>query len=104
MQNLFKYKKSDIWKTFAEEVNGKFIKGVGWHSDRTEITHDEFKIIFDNYTIWSVDYSHIMTRVISPIIIKDGFRFQIYRKTFVASLKKISVSYTHLTLPTSDLV
>ena len=48
MMNIFKTERINIWELFAREINGKFIEGKSWHSDRTEFDNNKWKIIFDN--------------------------------------------------------
>lgn len=79
--------KNNIWAEFSKEINGKFIKGYSWHSDRTEVEYNNWKIIFDNYTLWSGKYSTEMTRVIVPFISVDNFKFQIYRNSFLRKIE-----------------
>ncbi|REH01647.1 hypothetical protein [Flavobacterium aquicola] len=89
MQNIFDPKKINIWEIFANEHSGKFIEGESWHSDRAEINYSEFKIIFDNYTLWSGKYSQEFTRVVVPFISRNNFTFEIYRNDILSSIEKI---------------
>ncbi|TGD59806.1 hypothetical protein [Flavobacterium humi] len=89
MLTIFNKERTNIWEFFALEIKAKFIKGISWRSDRTEINHNGRKIIFDNYTLWSGKYGQIMTRVVAPIVITDNFRFEIYRQTFPRNIGKI---------------
>jgi len=82
--------KINIWEEFANVTGGKFVeRQESWLSDKAEIDYKGWKIIFDNYTIWSNEYRKEMTRIISPIISKDNFRFEIYRNGFIRSIEKI---------------
>ena len=81
--------KNNIWAEFAKETGGKFIEGYSWHSDRTEVEYNNWKIIFDNYTLWSGKYSTEMTRVIVPFISVDSFKFEIYRTSFARKVEKL---------------
>lgn len=79
----------NIWQEFAQETGGTFKEGYSWISDSTEIEHKNWKIIFDNFTVWSGKYSTKTTRVIAPIILTDGFRFEIYREEFIRKIEKL---------------
>ncbi|MEZ0004806.1 hypothetical protein ABH942_000149 [Flavobacterium sp. 28YEA47A] len=81
--------KNNIWKEFAKETGGSFVKGYSWHSDRTEIEHNKWLIVFDNYTIWSGKLSTKVTRIIAPIISADNFQFEIYRADFTRKIEKL---------------
>lgn len=79
----------NIWQEFAKETNGTFAEGYSWRSDSTEIEYKNWKIIFDNYKLWSGKHSTLMTRVITPITLKDNFKFEIYREGFVRKIEKL---------------
>ncbi|TPG41628.1 DUF3137 domain-containing protein [Flavobacterium pectinovorum] len=78
----------NIWQELAKETNGTFTEGYSWRSDSTEIEYKNWKIIFDNYRLWSGKNSTQMTRVITPITLKDNFKFEIYREGFVRKIEK----------------
>jgi hypothetical protein len=82
-------RKSNIWKEFAKESNGKYIEGFSWQSAKTEIEYNDLKIIFDNYTLWSGKYSKEMTRIIAPFKSTDNFRFEIYRSGLIRNIEKL---------------
>ncbi|MEO8238639.1 MAG: hypothetical protein ABI793_10855 [Flavobacterium sp.] len=79
----------NIWKDFANTVNGNFAEGYSWNSDSTTIEYKNRKIIFDNFTLWSGKYCTEMTRIVVPIILKDNFKFEIYREGLVLKIEKI---------------
>jgi len=79
----------NIWKIFVKDTNGVFKKGDSWHSDSAHIKYKNWDIIFDNFTLWSGKYSAEMTRVIAPISLSDGFRFEIYREGFIQKIEKL---------------
>ncbi|MDR6761740.1 hypothetical protein J2Y38_001949 [Flavobacterium sp. 2755] len=79
----------NIWNQFANQTNGTFKEGYSWQSDSVEIEYKNWKIVFDNYTLWSGKYGAEMTRVIVPIILQNNFRFEIYREGFVRKIEKI---------------
>lgn len=79
----------NIWKQFSEETNGTFKEGYSWRSDSNEIEYKNWKIVFDNYILWSGKYRTQMTRVIAPIKLKDNFKFEIYREGFVRKIEKL---------------
>ena len=93
MMNIFKAERINIWKLFAKEINGKFIEGESWHSDRTEVDYNNWKIIFDNYTEYKISGGHsfeqIYTRITVPFISIDNFRFDIYHSNLIYNIGKI---------------
>ncbi|PBJ06055.1 hypothetical protein [Flavobacterium sp. ACN6] len=81
--------KTSIWKQFAEDTNGTFIKGYSSYSDSVKIGHKNWNLVFDNFTLWSGKYSTEMTRIIVPITLKDNFKFEIYSEGFIRKVGKI---------------
>jgi len=80
--------KINIWQEFAKETNGIFTEGYSWNSDSTTIEYKQWKIIFDNYTLWSGKYSTEMTRIVVPIVLSDNFKFEIYNEGFIRKIEK----------------
>ncbi|WP_343614312.1 hypothetical protein [Flavobacterium sp.] len=78
-----------IWKKFAEHTTGTFKEGHSSHSDSVEIEYKNWKIVFDNYRLWSGKYSAEMTRIVAPITLKDNFKFEIYKEGFIRKIEKI---------------
>lgn len=79
----------NIWQEFANETNGTFKEGYSWNSDSNEIEYKNWKIVFDNFTLWSGKYSTQLTRVVVPIVLIDNFRFEIYKEGFVRKIEKL---------------
>ncbi|RZJ48059.1 MAG: DUF3137 domain-containing protein, partial [Flavobacterium sp.] len=78
----------NIWKKLAEETGGTFTEDYSWISDSTTIEYKNWKIIFDNYTLWSGKYSTKMTRVVAPVLLTDNFKFEIYNEGVVRKIEK----------------
>ena len=81
--------KINVWKEFAKIIDGVFIEGISWHSDRTEVQYQNWKVVFENYTLWSGKYSTETTRIFVSFISLDDFRFEIYRNGFVRKIEKL---------------
>lgn len=81
--------KINIWQEFAKETNGTFAEGYSWRSDSVTIEYKNWKIIFDNYRLWSGKHSTFLTRVIAPISVKDNFKFEIYNEGFIRKIEKL---------------
>ncbi|UUW11428.1 hypothetical protein NLG42_11615 [Flavobacterium plurextorum] len=79
----------DIWKEFAKETNSTFKEGYSWHSDSVSVQYKNWKIVFDNYTLWSGKYSAETTRVIVPISLKGEFKFEVYNEGFIRKVEKL---------------
>ena len=81
--------KPNVWKEFSKIIDGVFIKGKSWHSDKTEIEYRNSRIVFENYTLWSGKYNTEMTRVYVSFISIDDFRFEICRNGLVRRIEKL---------------
>ena len=79
----------NIWKDLATEINGKFVEGIAWRSDRTEVNYKNFILVFDNFTLWSGKYSQEFTRVRFAYNSDQNFVFKIYRNGIVGTVEKI---------------
>jgi hypothetical protein len=81
-------KKDNIWKSFAEEVNGNYIESKFWHSDKAEIFYRDCQITFDNFTIFMGSYNQIYTRIIVRFNSDTNFTFIIYRSNIFTRIAK----------------
>lgn len=81
--------KTNFWQEFAKQTDGTFKEGYSWRSDSNTIDYKNWKITFDNYTLWSGKYCAQMTRVVAPITFTDNFKFEIYREGFIRKIEKI---------------
>ncbi|MEZ0181772.1 hypothetical protein AB9T89_05965 [Flavobacterium oncorhynchi] len=79
----------NIWQEFAKETNGLFKEGCSWRSDSVEIKNKHWKIVFDNYTLWSGKYGAVMTRFFVPITLQDNFKFEVYNEGFIRKVEKL---------------
>ena len=79
------------WKQLAKDINGTFIKGP-YGRDGMEVISNGWKIIFDNYTIYSTttipSLSTDYTRIKVSYETKDSFKFAIYRKGIFSTISK----------------
>ncbi|MFH6997231.1 hypothetical protein ACHRVZ_04805 [Flavobacterium sp. FlaQc-57] len=77
----------NFWQEFAKQTNGTFKEGYSWRSDSNTIDYKNWKIIFDNYTLWSGKYSTQMTRVVAPITFTDNLNLKSIAKDLSGKLK-----------------
>ena len=85
--------KNSIWKYLAEELNGKYIERKYDQSDKSDIRFREFQIVFDNYTFYktvgTTTVERTCTRIVCPYTSLENFKFQIYRKGFLDSIRTL---------------
>lgn len=83
---------TEVWKQFAREKNGKFVKGINGNGDSVEIVYKKHKIIFDTYTHFIVvgasSATKNYTRVQLEFAMNDDFKFTIYPQEFIDAFGK----------------
>lgn len=91
MFDFFKKNKVNIWKVFADEMNGTFIPAKHDECSKAEIVYGNWKIILDNYYNYGETGSRVMffTRVIAKFESLDNFKFEIYQTDFLRSIEKL---------------
>lgn len=81
--------KANIWEDFAKDSNAIFIPQFSFHSAKTEIENNSFKILFDIYTLWSAKYSKKMIRIIVAFDSLKSFRFKIIESNLQGNIEKL---------------
>lgn len=78
----------DIWRQFAEQVDGTFTES-GWVShSRVDARWREWTMTLDRFHQGKLQY----TRLRTPFLASDGFRFRLYREGFFTPVgKKLGV-------------
>lgn len=84
---------NSIWKDLAQVLHGNYIERRYYHSDKTEIRYKAFQIVFDHYamyrTVGSTTLETTYTRIVCPYTSAEGFRFRLYRKSFMDTIGKL---------------
>lgn len=86
---IFTAAKEGVWKTFSEEVSGKFIKDKLYGDITVEVVHGPWHIIFDTSEAVREEEGYFITRLRAPIVNPKGFRFKAHREGFMSRLGKI---------------
>ena len=89
LRKLFGPSKAEIWRQLATEIQGKYVDGGMWKGDRVEGSHGEWTVTLDNYVVPAGKAMIPFTRMRSPYVNPDGFRFTIYRKGMFTDLGKL---------------
>jgi hypothetical protein len=90
LRQIFGPSKEEIWSQLSREIGaeyqpGGFFKGA----DRVVLTHREWEITLDTYTVSTGKSSTTYTRIRAPFVNPDGFRFNIYRKGVFSGIAKL---------------
>jgi hypothetical protein len=74
----------EIWRGVSEELGGKY--SGGWGGAKVQVSHGEWTITLDSYTVPVGKTFMQFTRMRAPYVNPEGFRFTIYRRTIFSAL------------------
>lgn len=89
LKNLFGPSKNEIWELLSKEIGGEFTEEKIFKDGKLVIEHEQWTITLDTYTVHANNAHVTYTRMRAPYINKDGFRFNIYKKSIFSGLGKI---------------
>ena len=85
---VFGPSREEIWRQLCAEIGADFVDGGFWKGDKVQAHVKSWTLTLDTYTV-STGHSHVTyTRMRSPFVSRDGFRFQIYRAGLFSGLGK----------------
>jgi hypothetical protein len=88
LRQLFGPSRREIWQQLARELDARYVKGGFLGNDKLELTHGEWILTLDAYTVMAGKVPIHYTRLRAPYVNPDGFRFEIYRGSVFSSLAK----------------
>jgi hypothetical protein len=89
LRELFGPSKDEIWSQLSQEIGADYQPGGFFTSGKVVLTHQQWQITLDTYTV-STGKSHTTyTRIRAPYVNPDGFQFNIYRKNIFSWLGKL---------------
>jgi hypothetical protein len=91
LESLFGPSKEEMWRQLSQELNdAEFSKGSFWTGtrDRVDISYKNWEITLDTHVIHHGKHAVTYTRIRSPFLNKDGFRFRIFRKKIFSDIAK----------------
>lgn len=74
--DLFGKHRQAIWKQLAAQLEGGFVKGNMFKSDRVEAYYGDWMLTLDTFMVDKM----IFTRIRAPYVNRDDFTFKIYRE------------------------
>jgi hypothetical protein len=86
LRKLLGPNREQIWRQLCGEINGRYIEGGFWKSDKVEATHKQWTITLDTYTVSSGESSTTYTRMRALYVNPDGFRFTLHRKNIFSDI------------------
>ncbi|CAG0928536.1 hypothetical protein TFLX_00914 [Thermoflexales bacterium] len=88
LRELFGPSKDEIWSQLSQEIGADYEKDGFFKSGKVILSHKQWEITLDTYTVSDGKTSHTYTRIRAPYVNQDGFRFNIYRKGIFSWLGK----------------
>ena len=89
LRQLFGPSKDEIWSQLSQEIEADYQPGGFFSSGKVVLTHKQWEITLDTYTVSDGKTSHTYTRIRAPYVNQDGFCFNIYRKSIFSGLGKL---------------
>lgn len=82
-RSRFSDHRETVWRQLAEQFEGDFIAKGTWQTEKVKAHADGWTVTLDIRSIAGYKSSEHFTRFRAPFVNQDGFRFAIYRKTFI---------------------
>jgi len=84
----FRRRRDDAWRQLARELGAEFIPGGLFRTSKVQSHIKAWTVTLDSYSVPSGDSNTTYTRIIAPLLKKDGFQFWVFRTGLVARLDK----------------
>ena len=88
LRRMFGPNRTEIWRQLSEQLGARFVDGTWSRSARVEVTHGEWTVTLDTYTVSNGKTIMVFTRMRAPYVNPDGFRFRVYRAGFFSGIGK----------------
>ena len=89
LRQVFGPSKEEIWSQLSREIGAEYQECGFFKEGKIVLSHREWEITLDTYTIHTGKVTIIYTRMRAPYVNRDGFRFNIYRKSAFSWLGKL---------------
>ena len=89
LRQVFGPSKEEIWSQLSREIGAEYQEGGFFKEGKIVLSHREWEITLDTYTVHTGKVTIIYTRMRAPYVNRDGFRFNIYRKSAFSWLGKL---------------
>src|SRR5574342_1414610 len=89
LRQVFGPSKEEIWSQLSHEIGAEYQESGFFKGDKVVLSHREWEITLDTYTVHTGESTIIYTRLRAPYVNRDGFRFNIYRKNAFSWIGKL---------------
>ena len=88
-RRMFGPGRREIWQQLSQEMNARFVEGRFAKGDKVQVTHGEWTVTLDTFTVHTGKATMVFTRMRAPYVNPDGFRFRVYRRGMFSGLGKL---------------
>jgi hypothetical protein len=88
-RELFGPGKEEIWSQLSQEIGADYQEGGFFKEGKVVLSHREWDITLDTYAVHTGKSTIVFTRMRAPYVNRDGFRFNIYRKSAFSWIGKL---------------
>lgn len=89
LREVFGPSKEEIWSQLSREIGADFDEGGLFKTGKMVLSHRQWEITLDTYTVHTGKSTIIYTRMRVPYINRDGFRFNIHRRNIFSGIGKL---------------
>jgi hypothetical protein len=89
LRQIFGPSKEEIWSQLSQQIGAKYQKGGFFKNGKVVLSHREWEITLDTYAVHIGKTMVVFTRMRAPYVNRDGFRFNIYRKSVFSWIVKL---------------
>ena len=89
LKPIFRHSKDEVWKELSKEIGAEFIEGGRRKSDKLCAKVKEWTVTLDTYSVTAGGAQNTYTRMRSPYINRDNFKFSIYHRDFLSDIGKL---------------
>ena len=89
LRQMFGPSKEEIWSQLSREIGAEYEEGGFFKNGKVVLSHRQWEITLDTYTVHTGKSTIIYTRMRAPYVNRDGFRFNIYRKSIFSGIGKM---------------
>ena len=79
LRQWFGPSRGTVWRLVAEELGGTYVSG--WGGSKIEVSHGEWTLTLDTYTVPVGKTFMTYTRMRAPYVNPEGFRFTVHRRS-----------------------
>lgn len=89
LRQVFGPSKEEIWSQLSQELGADYQEGSFFKEGKVVLSHREWEITLDTYTVHTGKSTIIYTRMRAPYVNRDGAWFNIYRKSVFSWIGKL---------------